>query len=264
MSLMTATAISVLLIAGTPANAVSNPTSPRECTVVKKDGISKIICTNGGPGLKSATNSSNSAGVQTGRQRYLAQKQNQIQVSAQAHGEFKADEITFSVRFGGAGKTMNRVIDALKEKRNEIPSVTEKANMRVTGLEISQLDIRKKRRGNSDDEYSGSTSILVSISGFSDPLDVAAKLGSLSAENIGQLQYSLSDPAISAAEGQLKKRALENAGEQAMAQATARGVKLGKLLNFQFNTSNNRRYRSGQYTIQLGGRGTAVYAVEQQ
>jgi hypothetical protein len=73
-----------------------------------------------------------------------------------------ADQVSVNFRFSENANDMAAVIEALKEKREQIRKVAEDAGLKMTETQITQLDVRQQRY-NQQSGYNGSASFNVSI-----------------------------------------------------------------------------------------------------
>ena len=183
-----------------------------------------------------------------------------IVTGATAQLEVTADQLTVAIRFSEQAGDIAEVVEKLKQKRESIVETAKSAGLNVTEIEINQLDVNQRNRGDVS-TYQGNANFNVSVAGFSDPLDVVLQLGSLGAQSIGQIQFSMSPEGAEKATAKLRELAEENARSQAEQQAAMRGMKLGKLISMEFQTSD-RRMRSRQMTFTLSGHGRATFAPE--
>lgn len=250
----TLTALAVVAACGTLAQPALADTRTG-CHKIKINGVEKEFC----PGQKGANNATSRTVSPRGLQGGYGAT-GPIVVGAQAQMDVTADQVSVNVRFSENANDMAAVIEALKEKREQIRKVAEDAGLKVTETQITQLDVRQQRY-NQQNGYNGSASFDVSIAGVSDPLDVVGRLSGLNAQSVGRLQFSMSEDGLEKAKKLLEDMALEDARKQAEQQAAMRGQKVGKLISFDFKT-NDRRLRSRQLNFQMSGHGRATFAAE--
>lgn len=234
-----------------PAIAAANA-GTAGCRQITINGVERTMC----PGQEAIINPRQQRAKRIS-DRYATQP---IMVSAAAQLEVTADQLTISIRFSEQAEDMLAVIEKLKQKRESIADVAKNGGLSVTGIEINQLDVNQRNRGNGVN-YQGNANFEISVTGFADPLDAVARLSSLDAQSIGRIQFSMSPEGSARAKEKLRELAEENARAQAEQQALMRGQKLGKLMSLDFQ-SNDRQMRSRQMTFTLSGHGRATFAPE--
>ncbi len=127
------------------------------CHKIKINGVEKEFC----PGQKRVNNGAGRTATSRSLQGGYGAT-GPIVVGAQAQMDVTADQVSVNVRFSENANDMAAVIEALKEKREQIRKVAEDAGLKVTETQITQLDVRQQRY-NQQSGYNGSASFNVSI-----------------------------------------------------------------------------------------------------
>lgn len=182
-----------------------------------------------------------------------------IRAAVSVQDEFKTDQITISLEFSSVHQTFDGLITTLRSRKADIAHEAEKSGLRVAEATITRMELRQRRSDSDDFKYFGEITILLTVSGFSNPLDVAARLNKLPARSVGELQYSLSKTALQKAEQALSDRALEKIRREAASEAELRNTQLGEMISFGFETHINRRQLTTQNIVVISGRGLAVF-----
>ena len=131
-----------------------------------------------------------------------------IRAAASVQDEFKTDQITISLEFSSVHQTFDGLITTLRRRKTDIIRESEVAGMRVAEATITAMELRQRRSDSDDFGYFGDVTVLLTVTGFADPLDVAARLNRLSARSVGELRYSLSKTALRRAENVLRNKVL--------------------------------------------------------
>jgi hypothetical protein len=150
------------------------------CHKIKINGVEKEFC----PGQKGANNATSRPAAPRGLQGGYGAT-GPIVVGAQAQMDVTADQVSVNVRFSENANDMAAVIEALKEKREQIRKVAEDAGLKVTETQITQLDVRQQRYNQSRTATMAAQRFNVSIAGVSDPLDVVGRLSGLECKERG-------------------------------------------------------------------------------
>ena len=187
-----------------------------------------------------------------------------IRAAASVQDEFKTDQITISLEFSSVHQTFDGLITTLRRRKTDIISEAEIAGMRVAEATITAMELRQRRSDSDDFGYFGDVTVLLTVTGFTDPLDVAARLNRLSARSVGELQYSLSKTALRRAENVLRNKALVKIQREAASEAELRNTQLGDMLRFEFETHVSRRSPKAVNVVLISGRGLAVFKPHEQ
>jgi len=182
-----------------------------------------------------------------------------IRAAVSVQDEFRTDQITISLEFSSVHETFDGLITTLRRRKDDITHEAEKSGLRVAEASITRMELRQRRSDSDDFKYFGEITILLTVSGVSGPLDVAARLNKLPARSVGELQYSLSKAALLKAEQVLRDRALEKIRREADSEAELRNTQLGEMISFGFETHINRRQLITQNIVVISGRGLAVF-----
>ncbi|MEO9875461.1 MAG: hypothetical protein ABJM26_08285 [Anderseniella sp.] len=110
-----------------------------------------------------------------------------IRTAASVQEEFRTDQITVSLEFSSVHQTFDGLITTLRRRKTDIIHEAEAAGMRVAEATITAMELRQRRSDSDDFGYFGDVTVLLTVTGFTDPLDVAARLKRLSARSIGEL-----------------------------------------------------------------------------
>lgn len=192
--------------------------------------------------------------------RWQAQVQDQpIRAAASVQDEFKTDQVTVSLEFSSVHQTFDGLITTLQRRKTDIIREAEVAGMRVAEATITAMELRQRRSDSDDFGYFGDVTVLLTVTGFTDPLDVAARLNRLPARSVGELQYSLSKTALERAEDALRNQVLAKIQREAASEAELRNTQLGDMLRFEFETHVNRRSPKAVNVVIISGRGLAVF-----
>jgi hypothetical protein len=192
--------------------------------------------------------------------RWQAQVQDQpIRAAASVQDEFKTDQVTVSLEFSSVHQTFDGLITTLQRRKTDITREAEVAGMRVAEATITAMELRQRRSDSDDFGYFGDVTVLLTVTGFTDPLDVAARLNRLPARSVGELQYSLSKTALERAEDALRNQVLAKIQREAATEAELRNTQLGDMLRFEFETHVNRRSPKAVNVVIISGRGLAVF-----
>lgn len=193
-------------------------------------------------------------------ERWQTQVQDQpIRATASVQHEFSTDQITVSLEFSSVHQTFDGLIATLRRRKTDINRESEQAGMRVAETTITRMELRQRRSDSDDYKYFGDVTVQLTITGIADPLEVAARLKKLSARSIGDLQYSMSGPALATAEQTLRDQALDKIRREAASEAQLRGTQLGNMIRFEFESHANRRKLNAQNVVVISGRGLAVF-----
>ena len=187
-----------------------------------------------------------------------------IRAAASVQDEFKTDQITISLEFSSVHQTFDGLITTLRRRKTDIISEAEIAGMRVAEATITAMELRQRRSDSDDFGYFGDVTVLLTVTGFTDPLDVAARLNRLSARSVGELQYSLSKTALRRAENVLRNKVLVKIQREAASEAELRNTQLGDMLRFEFETHVSRRSPKAVNVVLISGRGLAVFKPHEQ
>ena len=187
-----------------------------------------------------------------------------IRAAASVQDEFKTDQITISLEFSSVHQTFDGLITTLRRRKTDIIREAEGAGMRVAEATITAMELRQRRSDSDDFGYFGDVTVLLTVTGFTDPLDVAARLNRLSARSVGELQYSLSKTALRRAENVLRNKALVKIQREAASEAELRNTQLGDMLRFEFETHVSRRSPKAVNVVLISGRGLAVFKPHEQ
>lgn len=191
---------------------------------------------------------------------WQAQVQDQpIRAAASVQDEFKTDQITMSLKFSSVHQTFDGLITTLRRRKTDIIREAEAAGMRVAKATITAMELRQRRSDSDDFGYFGDITVLLTVTGFSDPLEVATRLKKLSARSVGELQYSLSRTALERAEAALRSKVLAKIQREAASEAELRNTQLGNMARFEFETHINRRSPKTVNVVIISGRGLAVF-----
>jgi hypothetical protein len=192
--------------------------------------------------------------------RWQAQVQDQpIRAAASVQDEFKTDQVTVSLEFSSVHQTFDGLITTLRRRKTDIIREAEVAGMRVAEATITAMELRQHPSDSDDFGYFGDVTVLLTVTGFTDPLDVAARLNRLPARSVGELQYSLSKTALERAEDALRNQVLAKIQREAASEAELRNTQLGDMLRFEFETHVNRRSPKAVNVVIISGRGLAVF-----
>lgn len=195
-----------------------------------------------------------------GTKRWQAQVQDQpIRAAASVQDEFKTDQVTISLEFSSVHQTFDGLITTLRRRKTDIIREAKVAGMRVAEATITAMELRQRRSDSDDFGYFGDVTVLLTVTGFTDPLDVAARLNRLPARSVGELQYSLSKTALERAEDALRNQVLAKIQREAASEAELRNTQLGDMLRFEFETHVNRRSPKAVNVVIINGRGLAVF-----
>ena len=186
-------------------------------------------------------------------------KDQPIRAAASVQDEFSTDQITMSLEFSSVHQTFDGLISILRRRKTDIIREAERAGMRVADATITAMELRQRRSDSDDFGYFGDVTVLLTVTGFADPLDVAARLKMLPARSVGQLQYSLSKSGLERAEAALRKQVLAKIQREANSEAELRNTQLGDMLRFEFETHVNRRSPKAVNVVIISGRGLAVF-----
>jgi hypothetical protein len=196
---------------------------------------------------------------------WQAQVQDQpIRAAASVQDEFKTDQITISLEFSSVQQTFDGLITTLRRRKTDIIREAEVAGMRVAEATITAMELRQRRSDSDGFGYFGDVTVLLTVTGFTDPLDVAARLKRLSARSVGELQYSLSKTALERAKGALRNKVLAKIQREAASEAELRNTQLGDMLRFEFEIHVNRRSPKAVNVVVISGRGLAVFKPHEQ
>lgn len=191
---------------------------------------------------------------------WQAQVQNQpIRAAASVQDEFRTDQITLSLEFSSVHQTFDGLITTLRRRKTDVIREAEGAGMSVTEATITAMELRQRRSDSDDFGYFGDVTVLLTVTGFADPLDVAARLKMLPARSVGDLRYSLSKPALARAEAALRNKVLAKIQREAASEAELRNTQLGDMFRFEFETHVNRRSPKAVNVVIISGRGLAVF-----
>ena len=192
--------------------------------------------------------------------RWQAQVKDQpIRAAASVQDEFTTDQITMSLKFSSVHQTFDGLIATLRRRKTDILREAEGNGMRVAEATITAMELRRRRSDSDDFGYFGDVTVLLTVTGFADPLDVAARLKMLPARSVGQLQYSLSKSGLEQAEAALRSKVLAKIQREAASEAELRTTQLGDMLRFEFETHVNRRSPKAVNVVIISGRGLAVF-----
>ncbi len=186
-------------------------------------------------------------------------KDQPIRAAASVQDEFTTDQITMSLKFSSVHQTFDGLIATLRRRKTDILREAEGNGMRVAEATITAMEIRQRRSDSDDFGYFGDVTVLLTVTGFADPLDVAARLKMLPARSVGQLQYSLSKSGLEQAEAALRSKVLAKIQREAASEAELRNTQLGDMLRFEFETHVNRRSPKAVNVVIISGRGLAVF-----
>jgi len=182
-----------------------------------------------------------------------------IRIATSVQDEFRTDQISISLEFSSVHQTFDGLVAKLRRRKTDLNLEAEQAGMRVAEATITGMELRQRRSDSDDFKYFGEVTILLTVTGFTDPLDVASRLNKLPARSVGELQYSLSKTAQDTAEQALRNRAMEKIRREAASEAELRNTQLGKMIRFDFETHINRRQLNAQNIVVISGRGLAVF-----
>ena len=185
-------------------------------------------------------------------------KDQPIRAAASMQDEFTTDQITMSLKFSSVHQTLDGLIATLRRRKTDILREAESNGMRVAET-ITAMELRQRRSDSDDFGYFGDVTVLLTVTGFADPLDVAARLKMLPARSVGQLQYSLSRSGLEQAEAALRSKVLAKIRREAASEAELRNTQLGDMLRFEFETHVNRRSPKAVNVVIISGRGLAVF-----
>jgi len=192
--------------------------------------------------------------------RWQAQVQDQpIRAAASIQDEFRTDQITMSLKFSSVHQTLDGLITTLQRRKSDIIREAETAGMRVADATITGMELRQRRSDSDDFGYFGDVTVLLTVTGHTDPLDVAARLNKLPARSVGELQYSLSTAGLEKAEHVLRNKVLTKIQREAAGEAELRNTQLGDMLRFEFETHVKRRSAKAVNVVIISGRGLAVF-----
>ncbi len=192
--------------------------------------------------------------------RWQAQVQDQpIRAAASVQDEFKTDQITVSLKFSSVHQTLDGLIITLRRRKTDILREAEGNGMRVAEATITGMELRQRRSDSDDFGYFGDVTVLLTVAGLTDPLDVAARLNKLPARSVGELKYSLSETGLEKAETVLRNQVLAKIRREATSEADLRNTQLGDMLRFEFETHVNRRSPKAVNVVIISGRGLAVF-----
>ena len=147
--------------------------------------------------------------------------------------------------------TMNKLVDALKSigiDKKDIQTSNYSIYPQYDWLQGGKQVLRG---------YQVSQSVTVKIRDLNKVSDVISKAGELGLNQVGGLTFTMDDP--EALKVQAREKALANAKEKADALAKIMDVKLGKVVSFSENSSNN--YPMPKYMAYEGGIGGGATAV---
>ena len=157
-----------------------------------------------------------------------------LRVYGSASVELKADRLFLNLTVQTSAASLEETIQALKARRDELSGKAAAGNLKVEATDIQSLDINRRHRGIS--EYQGRMQLAVRLSGFDNPLDVAAQIADERVSRIGGLRYGFSEDLLNATD--LCAKAIADAKAKAAKQAEAAGRKLGKIVDQQCNEHN--------------------------
>ncbi len=187
-----------------------------------------------------------------------------IRAAVSVQDEFRTDQITISLEFSSVHETFEGLITTLRRRKADITGEAEKSGLRVAEASITRMELRQRRSDSDDFKYFGEITILLTVSGVSDPLDVAERLNKLPARSVGELQYSLSKTALLKAEQVLRDSALVKIRREAGSEAELRNTQLGEMISFDFETHINRRQLTTHNIVVISGRGLAAFKPDVQ
>ncbi|WP_108881130.1 hypothetical protein [Anderseniella sp. Alg231-50] len=192
--------------------------------------------------------------------RWQAQVQDQpIRAAASVQDEFTTDQITLSLQFSSVHQTFDGLITTLRRRKSDVIRETQQVGMHVAEATITHMELRQRRSNSDDFKYFGNVTVLLTVTGSTDPLDVASRLKRLSARSVGELRYSLSESALEMAEHALRSQALVKIKHEAASEARLRNTELGNMLRFEFETHVNHGSPSAGNVVVISGRGLAVF-----
>lgn len=192
--------------------------------------------------------------------RWQAEVQNQpISAAASVQDEFTTDQITLSLQFSSVHQTFDGLITTLRRRKSAVVRETQEVGMNVAEAVITHMELRRRRSNSDDFRYFGNVTVLLTVTGSTDPLEVASRLKRLSARSVGELRYSLSKPALEVAEQKLRSQALEKIRREAASEAQLRNTELGDMHRFEFETHVNRGSPRAGNVVVISGRGLAVF-----
>lgn len=192
--------------------------------------------------------------------RWQAQVQDQpIRAAVSVQDEFKTDQITISLVFSSVHQTFDGLVATLRRRKTDIAREAENSGLRVAESTITGMELRQRHSDSDDFRYFGEITILLTVTGSADPLEIASRLNKLPARSVGELKYSLSKTALQNAERTLRQRALEKTRREAAGEAELRNTRLGEMISFGFETHINRRQLTTQNIVVISGRGLAVF-----
>lgn len=216
------------------------------------------LCVVGAGALPITVSAQNQENQATKRWQAMVQDQ-PIRAAASVQDEFRTDQITMSLEFSSVHQTFDGLITTLRRRKTDIIREAEDAGMRVAEATITAMELRQRRSDSDDFKYFGDVTVLLTVTGFTDPLDVAARLKSLSARSVGELQYSLSKTALERAKDTLRNKVLAKIQREAASEAELRNTQLGDMLRFEFEAHVNRRSPKAVNVVVISGRGLAVF-----
>jgi len=221
------------------------------------------LCAAGAATLPITVSAQNLDSQATKRWQALVQDQ-PIRTAASVQEEFRTDQITVSLEFSSVHQTFDGLITTLRRRKTDIIHEAEAAGLRVAEATITAMELRQRRSDSDDFGYFGDVTVLLTVTGFTDPLDVAARLKRLPARSVGELQYSLSRPALERAQDALRNKVLAKIQREAAGEAQLRNTRLGDMLRFEFETHVNRRSPKAVNVVVISGRGLAVFKPHRQ
>lgn len=192
--------------------------------------------------------------------RWQVQVQDQpIRAAASVQDEFTTDQITVSLEFSSVHQTFDGLITTLRRRKSDIIREAEDAGMSVSEATITRMELRQRRSDSDDFKYFGDVTVLLTVAGLTDPLEVAVRLNRLPARSVGELQYSLSKAGLEQAKHVLRTQALAKIQREAASEAELRNTQLGEMFRFEFETHVNRKSPKAGNAVIISGRGLAVF-----
>jgi uncharacterized protein YggE len=175
-----------------------------------------------------------------------------IRAYGSASAELKADRLFINLTVQASAASLEQTISALKARRDELSSKAAAGNLNVEATDIQSLDIN--RRHGDISEFQGRMQLAVRLSGFEDPLDVAARIADERVSRVGGLRYGFSEELLNSTD--LCAKAIADAQAKAKKQAEAAGRKLGKIVDQQ--CSQRHGNWAGRYGSELSRTFTAT------